>query len=415
MSYVSSAGIARGAPSYGTTCRKNVLRGVDVPVMPSAAGRARPVTCPEVQERKQVPTCRAGLGRGVPAVDDDQAAAVPLALVLQLSAELAPPAVRDRAGQGPVTDHVPDRKVLDHDHVVLAYQAGASAVQEISPSIADLAVTASDFGLRLGPVSRPVPATGHASLVSRQPAGLALQVPGIGDSLAVRGHGEVPYAEVDADSMPGWWERFGVVRLDGKGDVPAAVRLPRDNDHSRLERGHVDIWPRPGEPQRRVHLGQPQLTAAHGERAASIVCGLPGAAGLESGIAGAAGEERRERLVLVAQCLLQRHRGHLVEECQIRVPLHRSQRSVRRRIRRALALGMPASTAVGQSPVPHNPDAAERAVEYCLLLLVGVGAASVCCPHRSSIALLIEKFGEPRRTGDDPGPGQLRGASDSWA
>ncbi len=37
MSYVSSAGIARGAPGYGTTCREDVLRGVDVPVVPDAA------------------------------------------------------------------------------------------------------------------------------------------------------------------------------------------------------------------------------------------------------------------------------------------------------------------------------------------------------------------------------------------
>jgi FhuF-like iron-sulfur protein len=37
MSYASSAG------SHGKTCRQDVLRGVDVPVMPGAAGRARPV------------------------------------------------------------------------------------------------------------------------------------------------------------------------------------------------------------------------------------------------------------------------------------------------------------------------------------------------------------------------------------
>jgi len=36
MSYVSSAGIARGVPGYGKTCRQDVLRGVDVPVVPGA-------------------------------------------------------------------------------------------------------------------------------------------------------------------------------------------------------------------------------------------------------------------------------------------------------------------------------------------------------------------------------------------
>ena len=105
MSYVSSAGIARGAPGYGKTCRKDVLRGVDVPVMPGAAGRARPVPRGQAQLREQVPARRAGLGRRVPAVDHDQVAAVPLAFVLKLAAELAPAAVGDGPGQVPVADH----------------------------------------------------------------------------------------------------------------------------------------------------------------------------------------------------------------------------------------------------------------------------------------------------------------------
>jgi hypothetical protein len=55
MSYLSSAGIAQGAPGYGKTCRKNVLRGVDVPVVPGAAGRASPVPGGQAQVREQVP------------------------------------------------------------------------------------------------------------------------------------------------------------------------------------------------------------------------------------------------------------------------------------------------------------------------------------------------------------------------
>ena len=52
MSDASFAGIARGAPGYGTTCRQDVLRGVEVPVMPDAAERA-------VQHRLLL---RAGIG-----------------------------------------------------------------------------------------------------------------------------------------------------------------------------------------------------------------------------------------------------------------------------------------------------------------------------------------------------------------
>jgi hypothetical protein len=61
MSYLSSAGIARGAPGYGMTCRQDVLRSVDVPVVPGAARRARPVLGGQAQLGEQVPARRARL------------------------------------------------------------------------------------------------------------------------------------------------------------------------------------------------------------------------------------------------------------------------------------------------------------------------------------------------------------------
>ena len=83
MSYVSSAGIARGAPGYGKTCRKDVLRRVQVPVMPGAAGRARPAPRRKAQLREQVPASRAGLAGGIPAADHDQFPADALATAQQ--------------------------------------------------------------------------------------------------------------------------------------------------------------------------------------------------------------------------------------------------------------------------------------------------------------------------------------------
>src|SRR5690349_6373322 len=99
MSDISSAGIARGTPGYGKTCRQDVLGRVDVPVMSGAPGRARLVPGTQRQSGEQLPACRAGLGGRVPAVDHDQFVSGALALVLQLAAELAPAAVGDRAGQ----------------------------------------------------------------------------------------------------------------------------------------------------------------------------------------------------------------------------------------------------------------------------------------------------------------------------
>src|SRR5437016_11117509 len=105
MSDISSAGIARGTPGYGKTCRQDVLGRVDVPVMPGAATRARPVPGTQRQPGEQVPARRARLGGRVPAVDHDQLASGAFALVLQLASELAPAAVGDRAGQPAIADH----------------------------------------------------------------------------------------------------------------------------------------------------------------------------------------------------------------------------------------------------------------------------------------------------------------------
>ncbi len=104
MSDVSSAGIARGTPSYGKTCRKDVLGRVDIPVVPGPAGRARPVPGRQAELREPVPARRARLRAGIPAVYHDQLASGALAFVGELAAELAPPAVGDRAGQVPVAD-----------------------------------------------------------------------------------------------------------------------------------------------------------------------------------------------------------------------------------------------------------------------------------------------------------------------
>jgi len=166
MSYASSAGIARGAPGYGTTCRQDVHGGVDVPVMPGAARRARPVPGAQAQLREQVPAHRAHLRAGIPAVDHDQAAAVPLPLVLKLAAELIPAAVGDRAGEVPVADHARDRQVLDHDEIGRADQPGAGAVQEVRPCVADLAVRVGLLLRRIGICPAPVRRS-HPSRVAR--------------------------------------------------------------------------------------------------------------------------------------------------------------------------------------------------------------------------------------------------------
>src|SRR5438270_2135349 len=98
MAYISSAG------RNGKTCRQDVLRGVDVPVVPGAAGRALPRPGLEREVREQVPARRARLGTGVPAAGHDQVPPGCGRLVLDHAAEATPAAVRDGLSERPVAD-----------------------------------------------------------------------------------------------------------------------------------------------------------------------------------------------------------------------------------------------------------------------------------------------------------------------
>ena len=125
--------------------------------------------------------------------------------------------------------------------------------------------------------------------------------------------------------------------------------------------------------------------------------GLAAAAGLEPRVAGSFPEERGERFVLVAEHLLQRYRGDLAEEGQARVLLHEGQRGVGLGVGGARAAGLPPGVAGGQGLVPDHADAAEGAVQYLLLHLVGVCPAPVGRSHPYSIEQVVVRVREARR------------------
>jgi hypothetical protein len=385
VSDISSAGIARVAPGCGKTCRKDVLRRVQVPVVAGAAGRASPR--PDLQGKlgEHEPAGRAHLRARVPAVNHDQLTAGTLALVFQLAAELAPAAVRNGPGHAPVADHVLHSEVLDRDQVVAADQAGGGLVQEVAAGAGDLAVGPGYLGPGLGPVGRAFLAAGQPPLVAGQVAGLALQVPGIGDPVAFAGHREVVHAQINTHRPAGRGQRLRWLGIDGQRHVPAAVGLFGHEHRGRVQPGHVDVRPRPHERQRARDLSEAQHTAAHSERRPGVLRRLAALAGLKPRIAGSSGEERGERPLLVAQGLLQRDRRHLVQPGPRRVVLHRRQRRRRLAIRRARALRGVPFPPCREDGVPDHADAAEGAVQHRLLRRVGIGPASVRRPHAGSL------------------------------
>jgi len=370
---------------YGTTCRQDVLRGVDVPVMPGAAGRALPCPSAEAQFGKQVPARGAGLRAGVPPVDHDQAPPSPARLVLEHGPEGAPPAVRDRLRQPAVADHVLYGEVFEDDHVVVADQAGGGLVEEVGAGGADLAVGAGDFGPGFGAVRGP-------ALTAGQVPGSAFQVTGIGDPLAAAGDRKVGDPEVNADDPARGGELLRVGYVNGERDVPASAGITGDCHRRRVDRGGVDAGPGPGECQRRIHLGQVQAAVAPPEPGPGVLRGLPTVPRLEPRIPGPLGEERGVGGLLVPDRLLQRDAGHLVQPGQFLGGFHGGQVGVRLGEGHPGLLRLVPLAAPGQGPVPYDADAAERAVQHAGLLRVGVGPAFVRRSHNGKSYSIISRY-----------------------
>lgn len=402
MSDISSTGITKCcvALGYGTTCRKNVLGRVVVPVMPGATIRACPVPDGEAQLGEQVAALRTTLGRGEPAVDHDEASPIPLALVLQLTTELPPSAVGDRSIQAPFRGDIPawsvcgaggrcrstlHVEVLDHNPVVVTDQASAGAVQEIGPSGTNLAVGTRHLRLRLGPVVGPLTTTSHAPLVARQVGGPAVQVTRIGDPSTVRSDGEVLHTQVDPDHAA---RRLGHLEgwdVHSERHIPPAIGFTRHDDHSRIEGSGVHLVPTPHEPQRCAGLGKFQLTAAHAERTAREVRRLASSTRFEARMTSPPRKEVGEGGVLMTQHLLQRYRRHFRQKCQLGRPLPRRQRRIALPVGDATALSLPGTLPIGERPVPHKTHAPERSRQDSSLPRVRVCPALVRRLHIPTI------------------------------
>jgi hypothetical protein len=328
-----------------------------------------------------MPARRAGLGAGMPAIRYGDLAAVALGLVLQHGSELSPARTADGTGQMPVTDHAGHIQVLHGDHVEPAHQARTGLVQEVPAGVGHPGMRAGDLNGPPGPISGPALGPGQPALPTLEPPLVPLPVLGVRDLLANRQGDEMsqPHVYPDAPTCGRKKRRIGHVSVEGH--EPASGRVPCHSHRRGIKADNVYAWPSPHEPQWLAHLRQPQRAAVHRERVAGIGGGLAAVPGLEPRIAGTPGEERLECSVLMPQCLLERHAGHLVQKRQFLIFLHLGQRRVRCSVGQALSFGVVEPVPVRQSPVPHDADASERAREHALLRLIGIGPAPVSRPH----------------------------------
>src|SRR6266436_5912917 len=89
-------------------------------------------------------TSKAAFGGWVPPVDLDQIASIPPGFVFQLRHKLRPAHVTYRFGKGMVLGHVLHLQTLDTDRLVVTNQTCREFVQEVTATISDTGVNASN-------------------------------------------------------------------------------------------------------------------------------------------------------------------------------------------------------------------------------------------------------------------------------
>src|SRR5262249_6225096 len=112
-----------------------ILCGIDVPVMPDAAGRTGPLPGRQIQGVEEMPAGRAPFGAGVPSIYGDHSTSVPTSFVLKLSDELPPAHIADSVGQRAIVYQMLHGQRLDTAHLVLADQACRQRVEAVSPLV----------------------------------------------------------------------------------------------------------------------------------------------------------------------------------------------------------------------------------------------------------------------------------------
>jgi hypothetical protein len=96
-----------------------------------------------------MPTGTTTLGTGEPSVNSDQVPSVTTTLVVQLSNQLTPTAIRNSQGEFVIFDHILNSQRLNSNCLIFTYQFNRGFVQEIFSRIGDFQVNFSDLYSRL--------------------------------------------------------------------------------------------------------------------------------------------------------------------------------------------------------------------------------------------------------------------------
>lgn len=351
------------------------------------AALAAPRAHAEVELVEHETTRAACLATWEKAVDLDQVAPVPSALVREQCHQHRPACVADGARQRPIADHATDVEVFDHDRLVFANEPGTQLVEMVPTSVADACMQSRELASCFVSIFRSFLRAGVAPRQDALARELSGVVPRVGDLLSGRERHQRVQADVDADRRLDALEGLDRGVLAQQRDVPAARRI-----EAHRHRGGLDTLGQrttPTDVERRVHLREPQRAILHAEGAARVLGRTAIAALLEARVLRSLREEVLVRRLQVPQRLLKRDAGDLVEKRQLLGLLPRGECSALRDVADRLLSAGPRFGALMQRLVVDEPHTAERASQERGLLRGRLKAVAEGPKHAHNLARLL--------------------------
>ncbi len=339
---------------------------VHVPVVAAATVRAFPLAIGEGKDMAGRAARAACLGGRKPSVHLDQRAAVPDGFVGEHPHQFSPCGIADGPRMPLGLHHAFDGEVFDDDHLVFVDQPPGELVQVILPRIAHGGTGAGHLNAGLGAVLRSFRLAGKSPLQSSKSLLTCRQMAGILDLLPGGERSQRRQAEVDPDRIAAG--QFLGRHQHAAGDEPAVVRLANHRDGGGLRRQ----WARPDDIQRLGHLRQFQYAVAVVEAALGKLGGLPAVFAAKARIACRLAEEVAIGAVKMAERLLQRHAGHVVQPRQRGVFFPLRQQRAGFDEAALLFAASPGFFAGGAGAVVHDAHTSKRPVQQAGLFRGGV-------------------------------------------
>lgn len=316
------------AQSYGPSMRRNgqpdrlYVRGrIVVPVVMHAASGAIPILDAKHYGAVDVTAGRAHLAARKPAVDLHDLAPVALGLGLQQPGKHPDSGVRNAAREAVVFDHSAQVQILNADCVEVLHHVGSELVRRVHSGV-------SDFGVQLGDgpnsMLAPIATLGLArqsALQERHALGVSVPVFRVGNSLASGQRGKPVQPEVNPDSLASCRELHRI-NLDNERSEVAARGITHDSQAGCVQNGvarplDLDVADLCQRQSVRFNI---QLESAFG-----VLHALRAVLSLKARVAGALLKKVLVGGLQVAQALLHRHAGNIVQPGDIRLSLELGQ------------------------------------------------------------------------------------------